>query len=255
MINGLLQVLSSKNKTKLHKLGQKLGLEIRLTGPSARDDLRLARMLSIADVELVLDVGANRGQFAQELQAAGFMGEIISFEPIPEIHAELKLIAERQPGGRWKTTRCVALSDREGISTFNINRADTTSSLLCATAESEVAMPGVAGEQVITVQTSRLDSFIEELSLRSRRFFIKIDVQGAEALVLAGATEALGLAIGLVVEVSLKELYLGQPLSHDIESLLRSKGFDIFDIIPGYRDPESLRLYQYDAIFFRPSNS
>ena len=55
--------------------------------------------------------------------------------------------------------------------------------------------------------------------------FIKIDVQGAELVVLRNALEALSGALLIQAEVEFVELYRGQPMFADVDSFLRNQGF------------------------------
>ena len=66
-------------------------------------DAQLVHTLGRHGVDAVIDVGANIGQYAQRLRAAGWAGPILSIEPIPEVHAVLKSRACRRSGtGRWR---------------------------------------------------------------------------------------------------------------------------------------------------------
>ena len=60
--------------------------------------------------------------------------------------------------------------------------------------------------------------------------FIKIDTQGCEKLILAGAKNTLKNAVGLEVEVEFAPIYLEQPLFADVDSFIRENGFELFDI-------------------------
>ena len=169
MFDILLKSLSSHNKSILQSLGRKLGLEIRLSGPSSRDDLRLTRMLMQNGIDLVIDVGANRGQFAASIFTAGYKGGVVSFEPLPVVHELLSGLA-RNFGPRWTVAPRLALSDSDGITMFNVNRSDVTSSLLPSL---DAVGDGGATFQQIEVETRRLDCFIDELGLNKRRWFLK----------------------------------------------------------------------------------
>src|SRR5271157_5196955 len=61
----------------------------------------LARLLEIYRADCVLDVGANRGQFASMLRGAGYRGPLVSFEPVPEAYVELARLAAKDP--LWTT--------------------------------------------------------------------------------------------------------------------------------------------------------
>ena len=65
------------------------GLEIRKTSVYSSKRLRSRLLFSTLGIDLVLDVGANTGQFARQCRAAGYRGRIISFEPSATAHASL----------------------------------------------------------------------------------------------------------------------------------------------------------------------
>lgn len=231
-------------------VGRLFGLEIRRNGPSARDDLRLAHFLKERRIELLFDVGANRGQFASQMFEAGFAGEIVSFEAMPHAHTILSANAQSS-GRRWIVAPVGALSDREGEVEFNVNNSDATSSLLEASADSLESIPGIQLQGKVKVPARRLDDVAPGYGVAKRRSFIKIDVQGGEGLVLDGAGETLKQVDGLQIELSLTELYAGQPLFQDVLAKLLPLGFELHDISPAYRDPASYRLKQVDVVLFR----
>ena len=71
------------------------------------------------------------------------------------------------------------------------------------------------------VQTHRLDDIAEI----NGADFLKMDIQGSELKVLENATNLLETTLVLQVEVEFVELYKGQPLFADVDSFLRSRGF------------------------------
>ena len=80
---------------------------------------------------------------------------------------------------------------------------------------------------------------------------IKIDTQGFEHEVLKGSQEMLKKAVGLHLELSLAPLYGGQIQFDEMIAELKSLGFHLWSIEPGFADLRSGRLYQADAVFFR----
>jgi hypothetical protein len=81
---------------------------------------------------------------------------------------------------------------------------------------------------------------------------LKLDVQGFEGTVLAGATETIGQFAAAQMELSYVPLYDGQWLANDVTELLTKHGYELwmFDSAAMY-DPESGRLLQSDGIFVR----
>jgi FkbM family methyltransferase len=154
-------------------------------------------------IDVVLDVGANRGQFARRLFSQGYKGRVISFEPI----AELVEALEENRGGRanWQI-HPVALGNAEGDRIFNISRSDDFSSFMEHTAESENVFSGIAVERRQTVRVRRLDDIDLGLATGSR-VFLKLDTQGFDRAVLEGATETLARIRGIQVELPIHRLY------------------------------------------------
>jgi hypothetical protein len=80
---------------------------------------------------------------------------------------------------------------------------------------------------------------------------LKIDTQGYEMAVLRGAEKMLPRLAGVQLELSLAPLYEGQTLYLELIDWLRARGFDLWSVIPGFVDPSSGRMLQFDGVFFR----
>ena len=147
----------------------------------------------------------------------------------------------------------VALSDMNGIATFYEAGNSVSSSLLAMAKLHEDAAPGSAVAQSIDVKTAKLDDLLGSLSIGvSEPTMLKIDVQGAERLVLAGAQKALeNQVIGIKLEMSIAPLYRGQAEWLELHRYLEDKEFHLWDIEPGFRDYRSGRLLQFDGLYFR----
>ena len=228
---------------------RRVGFDLRRARPTTADFPRLAHFLRQKRVATVLDVGANRGQFAKALLAEGFVGEVISFEPLPQLRAQLLQDAEAC-SGRWRIGPEIALSDRRGEQSFNVSENLASSSLLTVLASSVAAAPESATSNVISVQTDTLDAVLPSLHA-SEPVFLKIDTQGAESAVLQGGRESLKSFVGVKLELSLSRLYAGQELAHTLDQQLIGAGFNCWDIVPGFRNRETGRLLQYDGVYFR----
>ncbi len=235
------------------KLLRRAGIDARRANAMTSWELRLPALLRRHGVRTVLDVGANDGGFASELLLGGYEGRIISFEPLPDAWARLRERAAR--AANWQVAPRLALSDGEGEAVFHEAGNSASSSLLSMTATHVDAAPASRTVAVMKVRTTTLDAALRSLEHQAPSF-LKLDVQGAERMVLAGAPETLRReVIGIQVEMSLAGLYEGQPSASDLDALLKSLGFECWDILPGFRDPASLRMLQYDGIYFRAERS
>lgn len=236
----------------LHRLrlsARKLGIELMRADVLSIDAWRLKHYLELMSVDLVLDVGANEGQFASNLREAGYDGDIVSFEPLPDVHARLQRAARGD--SRWKIAPAMALSDREGSANFHVAGNSVSSSLLQMEELHSRAAPGSRQVAQIEVTTRRLDIVMDALGCRGNRPFLKIDVQGSESMILAGARGVLDRIIGIELELSLAKLYADQKLMPDLIAWAEAEGFQCWDIVPGFRDVRTARLLQSDGIFFR----
>src|SRR5579863_3319899 len=76
----------------------------------------LRRFLTNRNVDCVLDVGANSGQFGSELRVIGYRGLIVSFEPDPDVFIQLQARAANDP--RW-ICKNLALGAEQGALQLN----------------------------------------------------------------------------------------------------------------------------------------
>jgi FkbM family methyltransferase len=234
----------------LHKLTRRFGLEVHKANPLTVSEWRIVQILNRHGIQTFLDVGANDGAYAIELLESGFAGSILSFEPLPAAWEALRRRAA-QANSRWKVAPRVALSNQNGEAEFTEAGNKVSSSLLSMLDSHIAAAPRSRPLGKITVQTMTLDDFLLRETVASP-VFLKIDVQGAEMLVLEGATRTLqDVVVGVQVEMSLAPLYMGQPLYWEVDSFLRAKGFKCCHIVTGFSDPATLHLLQFDGIYFR----
>lgn len=199
-------------------------------------------------IDLVFDVGASTGQFAQQIRSAGFSGRIVSFEPLSDAHQKLKNVAAKDD--MWSVHERCAIGNMDGSIIINIAGNSVSSSILKMTQTHAEAAPGSAyvGRENATVW--RLDSVALPYLSSAKRPFLKIDTQGFEAQVLEGASATLPRLEGVLCELSLVVLYEGQRLWREVIDQLEASGFTVWGLQPGFMDQHGRNL-QVDVIFFR----
>lgn len=233
----------------IRRTANRLGIDIHRHRPEASEVGRLSAMLENHGVDLVLDIGANTGQFAQALRTAGYKGRLVSFEPLSTAHT--KLLRASRDDARWEVAPRAAIGDHEGEVEMHIAGNSVSSSALAMLDSHAKAAPASVYIGNERVQLSRLDAMARAYLQTESTPFIKIDTQGYEDRVLDGAAELLARTRGLQLELSFLPLYEGQPLFDDLVERLRSLGFSIWAIWPGFCDPVSGRMLQVDVTFFR----
>jgi FkbM family methyltransferase len=228
---------------------RRFGYDLRRYRPASSEAAQVMAMLSTHKVNLIFDVGANIGQFGQSLRDAGYSGRIVSFEPLSAAREQLLEASQKDP--LWQVASRAAIGSEDGEIEIHVAANLASSSVLDMLDAHAVAAPESAYIGKERVPLRRLDTLATDYLLPDSKLFIKIDTQGFEDRVLQGATKLLERAVGLDLELSLIPLYDGQRLYDDMVSQLKALGFELWAMTPVFVDPESGRLLQVDAIFFR----
>jgi FkbM family methyltransferase len=234
---------------------RRLGYELHPYTPGPlpyEEDVRRAKLLRSEGIYLVLDVGANAGQYAQRLRRAGYHKRIVSFEPLSAAFAELERAAAGDPA--WEARR-LALGDEDGSAEIHVSANSWSSSLLEMGDRHLASAPDSAYTGTETVPVARLDSIWDDLVREGERVFLKLDVQGFEMRVLRGAAGHLDRVAGVQAELALTPLYEGDSPWRDVVDHLEAQGFVLAGLEPGFEDPETGRMLQADGTLIRPGRS
>ena len=202
----------------------------------------LRRFLERHRVNVVLDVGANEGQFAAKLRRLGFVGRIVSFEPDPRAYA---LLVERHcHDPQWRSYP-IALGDTDTDATLHLATDSVLSSFLLSLRPSNVA-------DHVRVPLRRLDRMLDHLLDRipSPRILLKTDTQGFDLQVLRGASGCLSRFVGVLAELSVLPIYEQSPPLHEAIRAYQDVGFDLVDLSLATRTIDG-RLLELDGLFVR----
>jgi len=229
----------------LRKLGRDLVVYSHTHHPVARH----AKLLENYKIDMVLDIGANTGQYAQSLRELGYKGNIVCFEPLSAAFAELKQWAEQD--GQTIAVNS-AIGDFEGEVELNVAGNSVSSSVLEMLPSHIDAAPNSRMTNKEKVAISRVDTIFDRYCSSQDKTLLKIDTQGYEMSVLLGAETSLSKIRALELEMSFVALYEGQALFHDIYLWLLQKGFKMVDIDPMFIHPDTGEVLQVDGLFRAP---
>jgi len=194
---------------------------------------------------VLIDVGANVGQFAIDMQNYGFSGKIYSYEPVANTFIKLSKNADRSQS--WFAFHC-ALGSAGGFSKINVSaNSGLSSSFLGMGALHSESFPSskYIAQEMVEVRT--LDSEISRLQLNPNEIILKIDVQGFESKVLDGGSESIPEIPFCFIEISLVTLYEEEKIFLSLLQQLETLGHQVIDVFPGTRDSNG-RLLQVDVL-------
>jgi FkbM family methyltransferase len=234
-------------RNQFKKLLKRFGYEVHGPLGAFLAERSLRSLLLQERVNLVIDVGANTGQFATDLRSSGYSGRIESFEPLARAHSELLRCASADPG--WKVAERMAIGAAKGSVNINVAGNSVSSSVLEMLPSHAAAEPQSTYVGTENVPVNRLDDVC--LCSATDRILLKMDVQGYEKQVLDGAPMVLGKCRAVLTEMSLIPLYDGQVLAFELWSLLIAIGFEPWAFEPGFRHPHTGRMLQLDGVFVR----
>lgn len=180
-------------------------------------------VLQALQVDGVIDVGANRGQFTLACRLAIPNVPIVAFEPIPDEAQTYRRVHGNNP--RVKLIES-ALGEAKGTAMLHLSISADSSSLLPIGKKQTELFENTGEIGTIKVQIQRLDDLSEHWAGRTRQL-LKIDVQGYELNVLRGAVETLKSCTYVYVECSEIPLYDGQALRGEVEVFLFEHGFGV----------------------------
>lgn len=209
----------------------------------------LRRVFVQHDIEIVIDVGANKGQYHDFLrQDVGFKGRIISFEPVREYAALLRSRLSEDP--QW-TVYDFALGSEPGESEINVTKSPGLNSFLPVRTD---IVEGYWNEDSIIgvekVEIRALDDVLSEAGIDcvTSGVYLKLDTQGYDLEVIKGAQCSLKNIRALQTEASIRPIYQGMPSYTETIFAMNENSFELSGMFPVTHDT-NLRLIELDFVF------
>ena len=206
-----------------------------------------ARVLrTLGEVRTVVDIGANRGQFALAARHCFPDARIVSFEPLAG------------PAALWRAVFAgddraplveAAVGPQAGEAQIHVSARDDSSSLLPITARQNALFPGTAEAGTATIRVARLADEVPAADIAAPAL-LKLDVQGFELQALAGCEDVLERFAWVYVECSFQELYAGQSFADEVIAWLRERGLRLVGVYHMAYDGDG-RAVQADFLFGR----
>lgn len=249
---GLLRTLDWK--ARFRRVGFSSGEALRaVVSRTHRDALVNSRIEQLpgslrSHLSLVVDVGANIGQWFSSLQKLVSIQRAEVFEPNPEAFKILSSKLADEPGIHLHQA---ALGMRSEVSTLHVTRTSSLASLL---RPSEILATQYTANHAsvvkeVQVPVTTLDAVLTEEDAID---LLKIDVQGSERSVLLGGVKALKRTRALLIEVNFVSHYEGDDTFASLNHLITELGFEFWDMSLPHRGPSGRALWT-DAVFVNPA--
>ena len=232
---------------RLKKYTRRLGIEV-LRWPTHLSPWgHLSLLFEELDPALVLDVGANEGQFGTRLRTeVGYKGRICSYEPTPSVYERL---VERTSGDPLWDCERLAVGASSGTLSFELYQ-DSKWNSSRRVRDDVVEGTGRTSKhlETIEVRVARIEEVWPEVT---GRVFLKSDTQGGELDVLKGLESRAEQVCGLLLEAPLRQFYEGEPLFSEIIVAAQGLGFHPSGFFPVSRARSSFKIDGLDIAFVR----
>ncbi len=204
------------------------------------------RQVLSRDLRTVVDIGANRGQFALAIREWAPEARVISFEPLPGPASVFRKVFA---GDERVVLHQAAIGPYPEQRTMHVSANDDSSSLLPISSVQTAMYPGTEEIWTTEVRVAPLQEFVTADELRSPAM-LKLDVQGFEYEALIGCESMLPHFDKVYCECSFVELYSGQKLASEVIDWLARRGFELGGVYSPAYDRRG-HAVQADFLFLR----
>jgi len=213
----------------------------------------LAILFKQLGINLVLDVGANTGQYAKLLRNNGYKGHIISFEPVARNIELLTTKAKNDP--KW-TICSYGLGSTSQTLDINVTQLSTFSSFLCPNKYAgQLFTKDTPIDSIEPVEVKSLDTVYDNLCANIKEEtivpYLKMDTQGYDLEVLQGARNVIKYFEAFQSEISLIPLYDGMPDYIEALNYFKEIGFSMTGMYTVTRDRSNQLLVETECVMRR----
>lgn len=232
----------------LRNIGSLFGYDVIRQSKDILLHRHLRNLLARHNIDTVIDVGANIGEYGTMLRSLGYDSEIYSFEPVGKSY---KLLTEKSYEDElWKTYN-YALGREQGTSTINVS---TSSSFSSFRDFNQFGIDQFPAESTIknseSVEISTLDVFISGLPPQHirRSIHLKLDTQGYDLEVFSGLNKQAPSITSLQAELPVQGIYDDMPNYVEMLSIFKDSGFIPTGIFPVSRNKSTLEIIEFDCV-------
>jgi len=206
------------------KTGGKFWLKALLLGVAA--GVEHASVLRQLSCKTVVDIGANKGQFARLARHCFPGAKIYSLEPLP---GPAKIFRKLFEGDNSIFLNEAAVGPDDCQLEMHVSARNDSSSLLPITSMQEKIFPGTNEVETVNVTVAPLQRFLNESDIVCPAM-LKLDVQGFELEALKGSATILHCFEWIYCECSFIELYKEQKLADDVIIWLGTNNYRLMGI-------------------------
>lgn len=201
-------------------------------------------VMNAHNINVVLDVGANDGDYGREIRDRGYKGLIVSFEPNPKVYE--RLIASIEGDSNWLAYP-IGFAEEDGEAELSVAENDAMSSFKGLTEFGQGT--GAKPTDTVKAKIARLDTFLNEHPELMKNIYLKIDTQGFEMEVLCGAGNQLERIKAVQAEIALVHTYADELDWLSILQWMREQKFEVATAV--CNSAVGAQVREFDFVFVR----
>jgi FkbM family methyltransferase len=197
-------------------------------------------------INLIIDVGAHKGEFAKNVLSENYGLKIISFEPQSKIYNILLNNSKKEKN--WLIHERCGIGKKNSFLMINVMSETTCSSFLKPSKKLFSIDPSAKIVKKENIKILSLNYLFSTQYKLKKNTFLKIDTQGYDKFVLEGASSILKKILFVQLEVSIDPLYVNETNYEDMIKYMKKKGFMIWklgDVIENLKG----KSMSFDIIF------